>query len=103
MWMKHGIVGSRTARTVARTVGLLALVASRAVLAVDPTCFPVGGGGVPFQPGLPDWWTGAAPYDDPPWIASYGYSQCTENFKELLGTTAGQKSLVLLRHVTGDS
>ena len=103
MWMKHGFVGGSRARTIARTVGLLAFVASRAVLAVDPTCFPVGGGGVPFQPGLPDWWTGAAPYDDPRWIASYGYSQGTENFNALLDTTAGQKSLVLRWHVTGDS
>jgi len=45
--MKRGLVGTGRARTVAGTIGLLALVASRAALAVDPTCFPVGGGGVP--------------------------------------------------------
>jgi hypothetical protein len=106
--MTNGVVGTKavrkkTVRTVARTIGLLALVASRAVLAVNPTCFPVGGGGVPGQPGLPDWWTGAAPFDDPRWIGSYGFSQGTENFNALLDTTGGQKSLVLRWHVTGDA
>lgn len=100
--MKRGLVGTGRARTVAGTIGLLALVVSRAALAVDPTCFPVGGGGVPGQPGLPDWWTGTAPFDDPRWIGSYGFSQGTENFNALLDTTGGQKSLVLRWHVTGD-
>ena len=56
-----------------------------------PTCFPVGGGGVPFQPGLPDWWTGSAPYDDPRWIHSYGYSAGPESFNALLDTTGGEQ------------
>jgi hypothetical protein len=67
-----------------------------------PTCLPVGGGGVPFQPGLPDWWTGSAPYDDPRWIYSYGYSAGPERMNALLDTTGSSKALVLRWHVTGD-
>ena len=82
-------------------LGLCAVLAVRAAAAA-PTCLPVGGGGVPFQPGLPDWWTGSAPYDDPRWIHSYGYSAGPESFNALLDTTGGSKALVLRWHVKGD-
>jgi hypothetical protein len=65
-------------------------------------CFPPGGGGVPGQPGLPDWWTGTAPYDDPRWIGSYGFSHGTVNFSSLVETTAGKKYLLLRWHVNPD-
>ncbi|HLK92186.1 MAG TPA: hypothetical protein VKZ18_19995 [Polyangia bacterium] len=83
-------------------MGLFTVLAARPAAAVGPTCFPVGGGGVPFQPGLPDWWTGTAPYDDPRWIHSYGYSAGPQAMNALVDTTGGGKALVLRWHVTGD-
>ncbi len=65
-------------------------------------CFPPGGGGVPGQPGLPDWWAGSAPFDDPRWIGSYGFSHGTINFNSLVETTAGKKYLLLRWHVKPD-
>jgi hypothetical protein len=72
--------------------------------AAQSVCFPVGGGGVPGLPGLPDWWTGSAPYDDPRWIGSYGYSYGASEFNALVDTTggAGHKALVLRWHVKAD-
>jgi hypothetical protein len=84
-------------------LGLCAALAARPAAAAPPTCFPVGGGGVPFQPGLPDWWTGGATYDDPRWIHSYGYSAGPESVNVLLDTTGANKALVLRWHVTGDA
>lgn len=72
--------------------------------AAQSVCFPVGGGGVPGLPGLPDWWTGNAPYDDPRWIGSYGYSYGASEFNALVDTTggAGHKALILRWHVKAD-
>ena len=72
--------------------------------AAQSVCFPVGGGGVPGLPGLPDWWTSNAPYDDPRWIGSYGYSYGASEFNALVDTTggAGHKALVLRWHVKAD-
>jgi hypothetical protein len=99
--MKRGVAWRPKMRRFTWAVALAASLAARPAAAA-PTCFPVGGGGVPFQPGLPDWWTGTAPYDDPRWIHSYGYSAGPEGFNALLDTTGGSKSLVLRWHVTGD-
>jgi hypothetical protein len=99
--MKRGVAWRQKTRRFAWALGLLSVLAARAVMAV-PTCLPVGGGGVPFQPGLPDWWTGSAPYDDPRWIHSYGYSAGPEGFNALLDATGSSKALVLRWHVTGD-
>lgn len=101
--MKSGVVWRRKMRRLVWALGLGTLLLARAAAAVDPTCFPVGGGGVPFQPGLPDWWTGTSTYDDPRWIHSYGYSAGPESFNALLdATSATNKALVLRWHVTGD-
>ena len=100
--MKRGVAWRQKIRQFTWALGLWALLAARPAAAA-PTCFPVGGGGVPFQPGLPDWWTGSAPYDDPRWIHSYGYSAGPESFNALLDTTGGSKALVLRWHVTGDA
>ena len=100
--MKRGVAWRQKTRRIAWALGLLAVLAARPAGAVGPTCFPVGGGGVPFQPGLPDWWGGSAPYDDPRWIHSYGYSAGPESFNALLDTTGSSKALVLRWHVTGD-
>jgi hypothetical protein len=73
----------------------------RAVQAAS-ICLPPGGGGVPGQPGLPDWWTGAAPFDDPRWVGSYGFSHGTVNFNALVETEGTQKFLLLRWHVKPD-
>jgi hypothetical protein len=65
-------------------------------------CFPPGGGGVPGQPGLPDWWTGTAPFDDPRWLGSYGFGDGAVKFTAMVETTAGQKFLLLKWHVRPD-
>jgi len=101
MRMQRGVAWRQKGRRFVWALGLWAVFGVRPAIAA-PTCFPVGGGGVPFQPGLPDWWTGSAPYDDPRWIHSYGYSKGPEAFNVLLDTTGGSKALVLRWHVTGD-
>jgi hypothetical protein len=74
--------------------------------AAQSACFPVGGGGVPGLPGLPDWWSPGtpAPYDDPRWIGSFEYSYGASDFNALVDTTggAGHKALVLRWHVKAD-
>ncbi|MFL5305824.1 MAG: hypothetical protein ACJ8F1_11455 [Polyangia bacterium] len=100
--MKRAVAWRQKIRQFTWALGLWSLLAARPAAAA-PTCFPVGGGGVPFQPGLPDWWAGSAPYDDPRWIHSYGYSAGPESFNALLDTTGGSKALVLRWHVTGDA
>jgi hypothetical protein len=96
-----------------RLVRLMALAGALAAsglglrtAAAQSVCFPVGGGGVPGLPGLPDWWSGGtpAPYYDPRWIGSYGYSYGASEFNALVDATggAGHKALVLRWHVKAD-
>ncbi len=83
------------------SVGLgLALTAG--VARADSTCFPPGSG-VPGQPGVPDWWTSPAPFDDARWQGSYGYGKGEFMFNALVENTGGTKYLVLRWHVKPDS
>lgn len=90
-------------RTAALTVGLCGVLFTHSAHAAPVICFPPGGGGVPGQPGLPDWWSSGtpAPADDPRWVGSYGYSDGTVNFSALVepGTP---NHLVLRWHVNPD-
>jgi hypothetical protein len=91
-------------RTTTAVLALCAalLIAGRAG-ASPVICFPPGGGGVPGQPGLPDWWSGGtpAPSDDPRWVGSYGYSDGTVNFSALV--ESGTPNYLVLRwHVNPD-
>jgi hypothetical protein len=95
-------VGSK-AWLVASGFGILVGLWTVRAQAVAPTCFPVGGGGVPGQPGAPDWTTGTAPYDDPRWIGSYGFGQATVMFNALVEGSGPNKTLLLRWHVTGDA
>lgn len=97
-----GRVGA-SARLVAWGFGLLVGLCGARAFAVAPTCFPVGGGGVPGQPGAPDWTTGTSPYDDPRWIGSYGFGQGTVMFNALVEGSGATKTLLLRWHVTGDA
>lgn len=97
-----GRVGA-SARLVAWGFGILVGLCGARAFAVDPTCFPVGGGGVPGQPGAPDWTTGTSPYDDPRWIGSYGFGQGTVTFNSLVEGSGSTKTLLLRWHVTGDA
>jgi hypothetical protein len=67
-----------------------------------PVCLPVGGGGVPGQPGLPDWWTAAAPFDDPRWIGSYGFGEGNIKLSALVQNTGGQAFLLLKWRIAAD-
>jgi hypothetical protein len=83
------------------SVGLgLVLVAGEA--RAQSTCFPPGGG-VPGQPGVPDWWTSPAPFDDARWQGSYGFGKGEFMFNALVETTGSTKSLILKWHVKPDS
>jgi len=79
----------------------LACLAAGAPAHAAPTCFPPATG-VPGQPGLPNWWSGTAGFDDPRWVGSYGFSHGTVDFNALLDTTGGTSTLVLRWEVQAD-
>jgi hypothetical protein len=65
------------------------------------TCFPAATG-VPGQSGLPNWWLGSAPFDDPRWAGSFGYSFGPASLNALLETEGADRYLVLRWNVTYD-
>ena len=58
--------------------------------------------GVPGQAGLPDWWNGNAPFDDPRWSGSFAFGFATATFSALLDDKAQMPALVLRWHVASD-
>lgn len=78
----------------------LALVAGEA--RAQSTCLPPAGG-VPGQPGIPDWWTSPAPFDDARWQGSYGFGKGEFTFNALQETEGATKYLVLRFHVKPDA
>ena len=58
--------------------------------------------GVPGQSGLPDWWNGNAPFDDPRWSGSFAFGFANATFSALLDDKAQTPALVLRWHVVSD-
>jgi hypothetical protein len=92
----------RRASLALTSLGLGLLLAAGAARAAPATCFPPGVG-VPGQPGVPDWWTSPAPFDDARWQGSYGYGKGEFMFNALVETTGTTKNLVLRFHVKPDA
>ncbi|HVU52256.1 MAG TPA: hypothetical protein VHL80_16295, partial [Polyangia bacterium] len=67
----------------------------------DAVCFPPAAG-VPGQSGLPDWWAGAAPFDDPRWSGSFAFGFPNATLSALVDDTATPAALVLRWHVASD-
>src|SRR5436305_10611163 len=93
-------VGSYRIRALALTLAFAGMAVARTARAA-PTCFPPATG-VPGQPGLPDWWSGTAGFDDPRWVGSYGFSHGTADFSGLLQNSGGTTYLVLRWEVQAD-
>jgi hypothetical protein len=58
--------------------------------------------GVPGQAGLPDWWGGNAPFDDPRWAGSFAFGFANATFSALLDDKAQTPAVVLRWHVATD-
>lgn len=92
---------ARNGRRLGYALALACLAAGARPAHADPTCFPPATG-VPGQPGLPDWWSGGAGFDDPRWVGSYGFSHGTVDFNALLETSGSTTYLVLRWEVQAD-
>ena len=82
-------------------LGFAILVSGHRQAVAVPTCFPPGGGGVPGQPGLPDWWSGSAPFDDPRWIGAYGFGHGTVKFDAMVDPSS-PKAVILKWRIKPD-